>query len=98
MKALRLCLVFTVLCGLIYPLAATGVAQVIFPSQANGSLIKKDNQVLGSKWIGQNFASEKFFHGRVSSIKNDASASGSKNLAPSNPELKKTRGSIDCAS
>lgn len=89
MKALRLCLVFTVICGLIYPLAATGVAQVIFPSQANGSLIKKDNQVVGSKWIGQNFASEKFFHGRVSSIENDASASGSMNLAPSNPELKK---------
>lgn len=89
MKALRLCLVLTVICGLIYPLAATGVAQVIFPSQANGSLIKKDDQIVGSKWIGQNFASEKFFHGRVSSIENDASASGSKNLAPSNPELKK---------
>ncbi|KGL40788.1 potassium-transporting ATPase subunit KdpC [Listeria booriae] len=89
MKALRLSLVFIVICGLIYPLAATGVAQVIFPNKANGSLIEKNGEVVGSKWIGQNFASNKYFHGRVSSIANNASASGSENLAPSNPELKK---------
>ncbi|EUJ23819.1 potassium-transporting ATPase subunit C [Listeria grandensis FSL F6-0971] len=89
MKALRLCLVFIVICGLIYPLATTGVAQVLFPKQANGSLIKKDKKIIGSKWIGQNFSSANYFHGRVSSIKNDASASGSLNLAASNPALKK---------
>ncbi|AQY50633.1 potassium-transporting ATPase subunit C [Listeria weihenstephanensis FSL R9-0317] len=89
MKALRLGLIFIVICGLAYPLAATGVAQVLFPSQANGSLIEKDNTVIGSKWIGQDFTAANYFHGRVSSIANDASASGSKNLAASNPELKK---------
>ncbi len=86
--ALRMSLAFILLCGIIYPLACTGLAQLLMPRNANGSLIENDaGQVVGSELIGQPFADPKFFQGRVSSIEYNAAASGSNNYAPSNPAL-----------
>jgi K+-transporting ATPase ATPase C chain len=64
--AIVMILAMTVLTGLVYPLAMTGVSQLAFPHQANGSLIQKDGKVIGSELIGQNFAAPGYFHGRPS--------------------------------
>ncbi|MFC3798670.1 potassium-transporting ATPase subunit KdpC [Cohnella sp. GCM10012308] len=86
--AVRISLLFIILCGIVYPLVSTGLAQLLFPRQANGSLLKdKGGNVVGSELIGQSFTDPSFFQGRVSSIDYKAEASGSNNYGPSNPDL-----------
>ncbi|MGH7257581.1 MAG: potassium-transporting ATPase subunit KdpC [Nitrospiraceae bacterium] len=88
--ALLIFLVFTFITGFIYPLAVTGLAQLLFPHQANGSLIVRDGKTIGSELIGQYFDAPRYFWGRPSATSpfpyNAAASSGS-NLGPTNPAL-----------
>ncbi|WP_407944817.1 potassium-transporting ATPase subunit KdpC [Paenibacillus albiflavus] len=85
---IRLCVLLILLCGILYPLVSTGIAQLLMPDRANGSLVKNSSGiVIGSELIGQSFKDQKYFHGRVSSIDYNAAASGSNNYGPSNPAL-----------
>ena len=86
--ALSLALTMTLITGALYPLAVTGVAQVAFPVQANGSLVRDDQgQVRGSALIAQNFQGDGWFHSRPSAGAYATVASSASNLAPSNPAL-----------
>lgn len=96
--SIRFTLVATVLLGLGYPLLITGIAGVIFPRKAAGSLIVKDGEVIGSELLAQSFVADKYFHPRPSAAGNgyDATASGGSNLAQSNKTLvDRIQGSID---
>jgi potassium-transporting ATPase KdpC subunit len=99
--ALVVLVALTLITGLIYPLAITGIAQVVFPYQANGSMIERDGKVVGSELIGQIFENDKYFHGRPSATTApdpkdptktvpapyNAANSGGSNLGPSNKAL-----------
>jgi K+-transporting ATPase ATPase C chain len=107
---LVLLVLFSVLTGLIYPLAITGIAGVVFPAQANGSLIVRDGKIIGSSLIGQNFTEAKYFHGRpsatsdtdpndptktVSSPYNAATSSGANKGPTSKDLIERVQGDID---
>ncbi len=87
--AVRFTIATTIVFGLIYPLVATGLSQLIFPKQANGSLITKNGQVIGSRLIAQGFTADKYFHPRPSAAGNgyDPTSSGGSNLGPTNKQL-----------
>jgi K+-transporting ATPase ATPase C chain len=87
--AVLMTLVTTVLFGLAFPIVITGLAQVLFPRQANGELLTKNGRVVGSRWIGQSFSSPGYFHSRPSSAGTgyDATNSGGSNLGPTNQSL-----------
>ncbi len=93
LKQLRICLLLfvalTLLIGVVYPVLITGLAQLIFPSQASGSLIRRNGEVIGSELIGQQFENPRYFWGRLSATSPayNAAASTGSNLGPSNPKL-----------
>jgi K+-transporting ATPase ATPase C chain len=95
-KSLFISLVLMIICGLIYPLAMTGISQLIFPKQANGSIIEVNGTKIGSELLGQSFTDPRFFKGRISAVNYNTYkkgetptvvSSGSSNLAPSNKAL-----------
>ena len=90
MISIKMTIVLTILLGIIYPLAMTGVANVLFPHQAQGSLIERDGKIVGSEIIGQTFAAPGYFHSRPSAAGDkgyDASNSSGSNLGPTNKTL-----------
>jgi len=85
--SIRVYLIFTILLGFIYPFVVTVIVQVILPYQANGSIINKNDKVIGSKLIGQNFSNPEYFHSRPSANNYDGVNSGGTNLGPSSKKL-----------
>jgi potassium-transporting ATPase KdpC subunit len=99
LPGLRIKIFMTILLGVVYPLAITGICQVLFPHQANGSLVIAKGQVIGSELIGQNFAKPGYFQPRPSAAGNDGydgTASGGTNLGPTNQKLiERVKGAVD---
>ncbi len=89
--ALLMTVATTILFGLLYPLAVTGLGQLLFPSKANGGLLVKNGQIIGSRLIGQPFSSDGYFHGRPSAAGNGydpvSAGGGASNLGPTNRQL-----------
>lgn len=89
LTAVLMTIATTILLGIIYPLAVTAIAQVLFPDQANGELIRRNRVVVGSRILGQSFSSPGYFHSRPSAAGDgyDADSSGASNLGPTNSKL-----------
>lgn len=85
--AIGLTIVMTVLTGMAYPLAMTGIAQTLFPARAEGSLAIRDGKAIGSALIGQEFSEARYLHPRPSAVGYDAAAAGASNLGPTSAEL-----------
>ena len=97
LPGLRIKIFMTVLLGVVYPLAITGISQVAFPHQANGSLVMSGNKVIGSELIGQSFTKVEYFQPRASAAGSgyDATASGGSNLGPTSAKLVRGTTKID---
>jgi potassium-transporting ATPase KdpC subunit len=99
LPALRIKIFLTIVLGIVYPLAITGICQLVFSHQANGSLVTAGGKVVGSELIGQNFTRPEYFHPRPSAAGNDGydpTASGGTNLGPTNQKLiDRVKASVD---
>ena len=89
----------TLVCGLLYPLAVTGLGQILYPHQAAGSMLERDGKVVGSRLIGQSFTSPKYFWGRPSAtapMANNGAGSSGSNLGPTNPaQIEAVKGRVE---
>lgn len=85
--SIRAFIIFSILLGLVYPLVITGIAQVVFPQKANGSLIVENNKIIGSSLIGQKFDKPEYFSSRPSAVDYNAAGSGASNFGPTNKKF-----------
>jgi potassium-transporting ATPase KdpC subunit len=86
-QSMMIFICFTIITGLVYPLLMTGISQLAFPYQANGSMVRIAGKTVGSEWIGQNYTNDIYFHGRASSLNYQADNSGGFNYGPGSSNL-----------